>query len=61
MPEFLTLLTPQEARKKIIDALVPQVKLRVERIPTVDAVGRVSGQEVIAPHPLPMFNRSTVD
>lgn len=61
MPEFLTLLTPQEAQKKILDALAPQVKLRTETVPTLEAVGRVSGREVLAPHPLPLFNRSTVD
>ncbi len=61
MPEFLKLLTPQEARKRILEALIPHVHLSVETIATVEAVGRVSGQEVKAPHPLPMFNRSTVD
>ncbi|MCS6906891.1 MAG: molybdopterin-binding protein [Anaerolineales bacterium] len=61
MPEFLTLLTPQEARQKVFEALTPQVKLAVESVPTQEALGRVSAREVRAPHPLPMFNRATVD
>ncbi len=61
MPEFLTLLTPQEARQKMIEALSSQIMLKVETISTTEALGRVSGKEVRAPHPLPMFNRATVD
>ncbi|RCK74368.1 MAG: Molybdopterin biosynthesis protein MoeA [Anaerolineae bacterium] len=61
MPEFLTLLTPREARRKILEALAFHSPLALETIPTQEAVGRVSGREVRAPHPLPMFNRATVD
>lgn len=61
MPEFLTLLTPQEARQRMLEALSPHVRLSSETIPTREAVGRVSAQEVRAPHPLPMFHRATVD
>jgi molybdopterin molybdotransferase len=61
MPEFLTLLTPQEARQKIFEALSFPRPLMLETIPTQASLGRVSGRDVYAPHPLPMFNRATVD
>jgi len=61
MPEFLTLLTPQEARQKIFEALSLPRPLMLETIPTPASLGRVSGRDVYAPHPLPMFNRATVD
>lgn len=61
MPEFLTLLTPQQARHKIFEALSLPRPLMLETIPTPASLGRVNGRDVYAPHPLPMFNRATVD
>lgn len=60
MPEFLTLLPPDEAREKLLAALS---KLTIESEPlAVDsALGRVTAEDVVAPHPLPEFPRTTVD
>lgn len=59
MPEFLHLLPPADALEKFLDALPIQVQ--TERIAAVQALGRVTAEPVLAPHPLPEFNRSTVD
>ncbi len=60
MPEFLTLLPPDEAREKLLAHLSP---------PTIDSVSmdvssalnHVTAVDVFAPHPLPDFQRTTVD
>ncbi len=60
MPEFLELLPPEEAYAKLV-AHIPVAALGVERVPTAEAVGRVTARAVIAREPLPAFARSTVD
>lgn len=59
MPEFLTLLPPDVAREKLLSALTPLNLSAV--IETTSALGRVTAEDVLAPHPLPAFPRSTVD
>lgn len=59
MPEFLELSPPGQALKTFMDHLPGQVSLEV--IKTQDALGRVSGEDISAPHALPEFRRSTVD
>jgi molybdopterin molybdotransferase len=59
MPEFLELSPPSQALKTFMDHLPAQVT--VEIIQTQDALGRVSGEDISAPHDLPAFRRSTVD
>jgi len=59
MPEFLTLLPPDIAREKLLSALTPLDLSTV--IETESALGRVSAEDVFAPHPLPAFPRTTVD
>lgn len=59
MPEFLKLTPPDEARRIWLEAL--ELKPAGEMIPTPLALGRVTAQAVIAPHPLPSFPRATVD
>lgn len=59
MPEFLHLLPPQEALQNLLDHLT--MSIPAEEIETAQAVGRVSAKALVAPHPLPMFPRSTVD
>lgn len=60
MPEFLTLLPPDEARRKLLSAL-PAPKLDSET-QTVDlALGRILAADIRAPHALPDFPRTTVD
>ncbi len=59
MPEFLTLLPPDSAREKLLSELTPLRQATV--IETSTALGRVTAEDVLAPHPLPEFPRSTVD
>ena len=60
MPEFLKLSTPQEAIKILLHTLQDR-EPNTETINTILAMGRVIGENVISPHPLPEFPRSTVD
>jgi molybdopterin molybdotransferase len=60
MPEFLTLLPPDEARGLLLSHL-PEAISDFESIAVPSAVGRVLAENIIAPHPLPEFQRSTVD
>jgi molybdopterin molybdotransferase len=60
MTEFLTLLPPDEARALLLAELsTPQPASQT--IETDSALGRVTADDVVAPHPLPAFPRSTVD
>ena len=60
MPEFLTLLPPDAAREKLFSHL-PEPRPASEIIDVSASLGRVTAEDVAAPHPLPDFRRSTVD
>jgi len=60
MPEFLTLLPPEEAREKLF-AHLPTPDPASEEINVASSLGRVTAEDARAPHPLPDFRRSTVD
>src|SRR5581483_860073 len=60
MPEFLTLLPPDEARALLLSHLSAP-KADSELISTDLSLGRVTAEDILAPHPLPEFPRSTVD
>ncbi len=60
MPEFLTLLPPDEARALLLSSLSQPVA-DSELIDVPSALGRVLAEDILAPHPLPDFQRSTVD
>ena len=60
MPEFLTLLPPEEARALLLSHLSAPIS-DSEGIDTASALGRVLAEDIIAPQPLPDFQRSTVD
>src|SRR5512133_2675271 len=60
MPEFLTLLPPDEARN-ILFSHLSQPLIDSESTDVPSALGRVLAEDIIAPHPLPEFQRSTVD
>jgi len=60
MPEFLTLLPPDQARALLFSNLGSS-RPASQKVETVSALGRVTSEDVIAPHPLPAFPRSTVD
>jgi len=59
MPEFFTLVSPDDARQKILARVKPIAD--VETIPTADGLGRVLAEDVVSPQILPEFRRSTVD
>ena len=59
MPEFLELLPPEKALQHLLSVLPIQIKS--EDIKTETSLKRVTAKPVFAPHPLPSFNRSTVD
>ena len=68
MPEFLTLLPPDQARDELLShfsqtAPFDQTQGRIdsESIEVVHALGRFTASDVFAPHPLPGFPRTTVD
>jgi molybdopterin molybdotransferase len=60
MPEFLTLLPPDEARALILSHL-PTPILDSETIDVPSALGRILAEDIVAPHPLPEFQRTAVD
>lgn len=60
MPEFLTLLPPDEARDLMLSHLPPPTP-DSEPIDVVHALDRILAEDILAPHPLPDFQRTTVD
>ncbi len=60
MPEFLTLLPPDEARSLLLSHLRSPLP-NPESIDAIDALGRVTADDISAPHALPEFPRTTVD
>jgi molybdopterin molybdotransferase len=60
MPEFLQLISPEEAWA-VFRKNLPPFTPEVENEPVSLALGRVTSEAVIADQPLPAFNRSTVD
>jgi molybdopterin molybdotransferase len=60
MPEFLTLLPPDEARDLMLSHL-PKPKPDSELINVVHSLNRILAEDILAPQPLPNFQRTTVD
>ncbi|HEX9839282.1 MAG TPA: gephyrin-like molybdotransferase Glp [Anaerolineales bacterium] len=60
MPEFLTLPPPDEARALLLSHL-PVPILDSETIDVASSLGRVLSEDIVAPHPLPEFQRTAVD
>jgi molybdopterin molybdotransferase len=60
MPEFLTLIPPAEARKVLFSHLAPSSS-ESEAVDILQALNRVSAEEILAPQSLPNFTRSSVD
>ncbi len=60
MPEFLTLLPPDQARDELFSHL-PTLIIDSESIGIVYALSRITAADTFAPHPLPDFPRTTVD
>lgn len=59
MVEFFTVLPPDEARHKFFEHVAPLKQ--TERIPTADALGRVTAAGMTSLQALPAFPRSTMD
>jgi molybdopterin molybdotransferase len=60
MPEFLTLLPPDEARALLLFHILQPIT-ELERIDVSSSLGRALAEDVVASQPLPDFERSTVD
>jgi molybdopterin molybdotransferase len=60
MPEFLTLLPPDQARDVLLSHLASPV-IDSESMGIINSLGRFTAADIFAPHPLPDFLRSTVD
>ena len=60
MPEFLTLLPPDEARDLMLSHL-SQPKPDSESIDVISSLNRILAEDILAPQPLPDFQRTTVD
>ncbi|MGC9400520.1 MAG: gephyrin-like molybdotransferase Glp [Anaerolineae bacterium] len=60
MKQLLTMTPRETALARLLDA-VPAGPLDVERCATSEALDRVLAEDIVAPHPLPPFPRSTVD
>ena len=60
MPEFLTLLPPDEARQLLLSHL-PGPEPDSESIDVISSLNRILAEDILAPHPLPDFQRTTVD
>ena len=60
MPEFLTLLPPDDARAMLLSSMSANPG-DSETIQSALGLGRVTAVDIYAPHPLPAFPRSTVD
>jgi molybdopterin molybdotransferase len=60
MPEFLTLLPPDEARDILLSHLSQPI-IDSESIDVSAALDRILAEDIIAPQPLPDFQRTTVD
>jgi len=60
MPEFLTLLPPDDARSLLLSHL-SQPTTDSESIDVVSSLNRILAEDILAPQPLPDFQRTTVD
>ena len=59
MSEFFNVLPPGDALRTLLDRGVSRVE--TERVPTRDAVGRVTATAIASPEDLPAFPRSAMD
>lgn len=60
MPEFLTLLPPDESRALLLSHLSQPLPAS-ESIDAISSLNRTLSEDILAPHPLPDFQRTTVD
>lgn len=60
MPQFLTLLPPDEARALLLSHL-PTRTVDSEPVSVIASLNRTLAEDIHAPHPLPQFERASVD
>jgi molybdopterin molybdotransferase len=60
MTEFLKLIPPSEALARLLNALPAREPAR-ELVDTLQALGRITAEDIRAPHALPAFSRSSMD
>lgn len=60
MPQFLTLLPPDEARALLLSHL-PTGTVDSEPVSVIASLNRTLAEDIHAPHPLPQFERASVD
>lgn len=59
MSVFFNVQPPKKALSIILEKLSPGLPFEIKD--TVDALDRITASEILAPHPLPTFRRSTMD
>ena len=59
MREFFNVVPPDEALATLLDRL--DVSVRAEVVPTAEALGRVTAEDVVSPEDMPPYPRSTMD
>ena len=59
MREFFNVVPPDEALATLLDRL--DVSVRGEVVPTAEALGRVTAEDVVSPEDMPPYPRSTMD
>ena len=60
MPEFLKLHTPDDARRILLSG-IQSTSVGDEVVDATSSLHRVTAEDILAPHPLPEFARSSVD
>lgn len=59
MTEFFNVLAPEDALQVLLDHL--KLNVKSEAVPTSEALGRVTAEDLYSPESLPAFARSTMD
>lgn len=59
MPEFLSLVTPEEGLELLFEQL--DISLTKETVRSEEALGKITAEDIYSPQDLPEFRRSTVD
>lgn len=59
MAEFFNVLPPDEARRLFLEHIRPLTDTEI--LSALAALGRITHDEIVAPHSLPTFRRSTMD
>ena len=61
MPEFFNVLPPEQAKQVLLQQLPARLAAEGHKVPTADALGEITAEDINAPEDLPSFPRSTMD